>query len=345
MPAVRRPLSLCALATALLLAGCTGTGDEPSPSRAPRIAVDIPRSDSDFWNSFGARLAEDRTTAADTELLPVTFSDGDVQRLIDHLGAFRRAGAKGVVIAPQDTRAAAADLDRLAAADIGVVSVDTRPESGWVYMVVRADNRAHGTKACEFLGGKLGGKGSLVVLQDSLDSLNSYERSQAFARCMQSSFPKITVHRVDTGGSTEKAAAALKELLVTDPGLDGVYLQGGSPFLEPVLTTLQARGRLVPAGRPGHLTVVSNDGTPPELAAIRTGLIDATVSQPVDLYAHYALFYAHAAATGRRFEPGPTDHGSTIVAIPNGLEDQLPATLVTRQNADDPALWGNRTLR
>ncbi|SDT08336.1 simple sugar transport system substrate-binding protein/ribose transport system substrate-binding protein [Streptomyces sp. TLI_053] len=341
---VRRSLPVPVLATALLLTSCTGSGGGPAAAGPPRIAVDIPRSDSDFWNSFGARLAEDRG-GPDTELLPVTFSDGDVHRLVDHLGEFRRAGARAVVVAPQDTRAAAADLDRLTAAGIGVISVDTRPEAGSVYMVVRADNRAHGTRACEFLGGRLGGRGSLVVLQDSLDSVNSYERSQAFGRCLQTSYPGTTVHRVDTGGSPKKAAEGLAQLLATDPGLGGIYLQGGSVFLEPVLETLQARGRLVPAGRPGHLTVVSNDGTPAELAAIRSGLIDATVSQPVDLYAHYALVYARAAAAGQHFAPGPTDHGSTVVTLPNGLEDQLPATLVTRQNADDPTLWGNRRTR
>jgi ribose transport system substrate-binding protein len=54
---------------------------------------------------------------------------------------------------------------------------------------------------------------------------------------------------------------------------------------------------------------------------------------------------------GKTFEPGPTDHDSTIVKIPNGLEDQLPAPLVTADGekiadietvaADDQSLWGN----
>ncbi|MDX3646127.1 sugar ABC transporter substrate-binding protein, partial [Streptomyces sp. MB09-02B] len=38
---------------------------------------------------------------------------------------------------------------------------------------------------------------------------------------------------------------------------------------------------------------------------------------------------------------GKTDHGSTIIEIPNGLEDQLPAPLVTKDNVDDKSLWGN----
>ncbi|MFI7299587.1 sugar ABC transporter substrate-binding protein, partial [Streptomyces sp. NPDC050121] len=29
------------------------------------------------------------------------------------------------------------------------------------------------------------------------------------------------------------------------------------------------------------------------------------------------------------------------IKIPNGLEDQLPAPLVTKDNVDDKTLWGN----
>ena len=66
------------------------------------------------------------------------------------------------------------------------------------------------------------------------------------------------------------------------------------------------------------------------------------MSQPADLYAKYALFYAQAALQGKTFQPGATDHNSTIVAIPNGLEDQLPAPLVTSDNVNDQSLWGNQ---
>ena len=54
------------------------------------------------------------------------------------------------------------------------------------------------------------------------------------------------------------------------------------------------------------------------------------------------LAACQAALQGKTFNPGPTDHDSTIVAIPNGLEDQLSAPLVTSENVDDPKLWGNQ---
>ena len=40
---------------------------------------------------------------------------------------------------------------------------------------------------------------------------------------------------------------------------------------------------------------------------------------------------------------GPSDHGSVIIKLPNGFEDQLPAPLVTKDNVDDKSLWGNKS--
>jgi simple sugar transport system substrate-binding protein/ribose transport system substrate-binding protein len=113
-------------------------------------------------------------------------------------------------------------------------------------------------------------------------------------------------------------------------------------FLAPTLQVLKSKGKLIPTGQPGHIAIVSNDGIPQEYAAIKSGQIDATVSQPADLYAQYALYYAKAALAGKTFKPGPTDHGSVIVTYGDGnLEDQLPAPLVTKANVDDKSLWGN----
>ncbi|NUR86882.1 MAG: sugar ABC transporter substrate-binding protein, partial [Nonomuraea sp.] len=122
----------------------------------------------------------------------------------------------------------------------------------------------------------------------------------------------------------------------------GIYMHAGGVHLAPTLQVLKQKGLLVPPTDPKHVFVVSNDGIPQEFEAIRKGDIDATVSQPADLYAKYAMFYAKAAIDGKTFKPGPTDHDSTIIQLPNGLEDQLPAPLVTKDNVDDKALWGNQ---
>jgi len=91
-----------------------------------------------------------------------------------------------------------------------------------------------------------------------------------------------------------------------------------------------------------------------ELKNIKAGVIDATVSQPADLYAKIALGYLKDAIAGKTYRPGPTDHNSTIIQVrPGVLEDQLPAPLVTADGAtfgpvssvtaDDRSLWANNS--
>jgi ABC-type sugar transport system substrate-binding protein len=334
------------VAGVVLLAGATAACNRGSStagtatSAKPKIGIDLPRADSDFWNSYAQYVRRD-ISAQDISALPISNSQNDVTKLVANVQVFENTGAKAIVMAPQDTGAITSTLGKLADKKIPVVSVDTRPDSGKVYMVVRADNKAYGTKACEFLGKQLGGKGKVAELEGALDSINGRDRSEAFAACMKKEFPGITVYPLATNWDGSVASSKLQTLLAQHKDINGIYMQAGGVFLQPTLALLKQKGLLKPAGTAGHISIISNDGIPQEFDAIRKGQIDATVSQPADLYAKYALYYAKAAAAGKTFKAGPTDHNSTIVQLPNGLEDQLPAPLVTKKNVDDKSLWGN----
>jgi simple sugar transport system substrate-binding protein/ribose transport system substrate-binding protein len=346
MDMTRRAALALALAAGLAAAGCNSS--DPSPGggtdagASAQIAVDLPRADSDFWNSY-AKYIPRFAQETGINLMTPTNSQNDIAKLVANAQALTSQGAKAIVMAPQDTGAIASTLDTLATKKIPVVSVDTRPDKGKVFMVVRADNRAYGQKACEFLGEKLGGQGKVIEFQGSLSSVNGRDRSEAFAECMSSKYPGITVFAEPTEWEGAKASAALQTRLAQHPDIKGIYMQAGGVFLAPTLQLLRSRDLLVAPEDSKHIFIVSNDGIPQEFEAIRKGEIDATVSQPADLYAKYALFYAKAAVEGKTFQPGPTDHDSTIIDVGNGtLEDQLPAPLVTKDNVDDQALWGNQ---
>jgi simple sugar transport system substrate-binding protein/ribose transport system substrate-binding protein len=330
-------LALVAFATACNRGSSTASG---SGGSKPAIGIDLPRSDSDFWNSYAQYLNKDIKSDG-TNTLPLSNSQNDITKLVANVQVFENTGAKAIVMAPQDTGAIASTLDTLESKKIPVVSVDTRPDKGSVYMVVRADNKAYGTKACEYLGKQLGGKGKVAEFQGALDSVNGRDRSEAFASCMKTKYPNIKFYELPTDWKGDVASAKLQSLLAQHPDLNGIYMQAGGVFLQPTLALLKQKGLLKPTGTKGHITIVSNDGIPQEFDAIRKGEIDATISQPADLYAKYALYYAEAAAAGKTFKPGATDHDSTIIKLPNGLEDQLPAPLVTKANVDDKSLWGN----
>jgi ABC-type sugar transport system substrate-binding protein len=328
---------------ALAAAGCnrgSSNNNSGSGSSAGKVGIDLPRSDSDFWNSYAKYINAD-VTSMKLDALPPSNSQNDITKLAANVQALQAQGAKVIVMAPQDTGAVASTLDQLAGKNIPVVSVDTRPDKGKVYMVVRADNKAYGQKACDFLGGKLKNTGTVVEFEGDLTSINGRDRSDAFGQCMSSKYPGIKVLAEPTEWKGDVASAKLQDAL-NQGTVNGIYMQAGGVFLAPTLALLQQKNLLVPPTDPKHIFIVSNDGIPAEFTAIKAGQIDATVSQPADLYAKYALVYAQDALQGKTFQPGPTDHQSNIISIPNGLEDQLPAPLVTSDNVDDQSLWGNQ---
>ncbi|MDQ0688958.1 ABC-type sugar transport system substrate-binding protein [Streptomyces achromogenes] len=338
---------VCALT---LLSACAGgSGTSAGSDGKPLVGVDYPRSDTDFWNSY---IKYTPQSAKELGLsLKTTNSQNDVAKLTANAQTFISQGVKGLAMAPQDTAAIAPTLAQLEAKKIPVVTVDTRPDSGNVFMVVRADNRAYGEKACQYLGTKLAGKGKVVMLEGGLDSINGRDRTEAFNDCMKKNFPDIKVFGEATNWDGAVAAQKLQTDLTANPDIKGVYMES-SFALAGTLQVLKQKGLLVGPEDKKHVFVVSNDGIPEELKSIAAGKIDATVSQPADLYAKYALYYLKAAIDGKTFKPGKTDHDSTIVQVRDGLlEDQLSAPLVTADGgtyggvpslkSDDKSLWGN----
>jgi ribose transport system substrate-binding protein len=183
--------------TAVLAAGCSsansgsGSGGGGGGSSHPLVGVDYPRSDSDFWNAYIKYVPQ---MAGQLGLkLKITNSQNDISKLADNVQTLVAQGVKGVVIAPQDTAAVIPTLAQLDSKHIPVVSVDTRPDSGKVYMVVRADNKAYGTKACKYIGDTLHGTGSVVMFEGDLASINGRDRTEAFNACMKQNYPNMKV--------------------------------------------------------------------------------------------------------------------------------------------------------
>jgi ABC-type sugar transport system substrate-binding protein len=311
------------------------------------IGVDYPRSDSDFWNAYIRYVPQMATTLGAT--IKTSASGNDITKLNANADSLVAEGAKALVLAPQDTAGIIPELSKLAGENIPVVTIDTEPDSGKVFMIVRADNKAYGTKSCNYIGTQLKGVGNVVEFEGDLASVNGRDRSTAFGACMAANFPKIKVFAEPTKWDTPTAIGQLNTVLAGNK-IQGLYMQA-SIYLSATLADLSSKGLLKPAGSAGHIVMVSNDGVKAEFTAIQAGQLDATIDQPADLYAKYGLFYAQQALAGKTYAVGPTDHNSNIVTAADGdLEDQLPASLVTVDGAypgsvksTDPSLWGNQS--
>ncbi|MFE7859156.1 sugar ABC transporter substrate-binding protein [Streptomyces sp. NPDC057403] len=333
-----------AASASLALAACGSTKDTGSGSTGGggtgKVGVILPLLTSPFWQSYNDYVPK-MATSEGVDALKTVNSNSDPSQQITDIDNQLNQGVKGLVVAPLDSAAIEAGLKQAKRKGVPVVAVDVAPDKGKVAMVVRADNVAYGTKACDYLGAHIT-SGKVVQIMGDLASVNGRDRSEAFRSCVKKKYPKLKVLEIPAKWESDTAASKLDTLLNANPDIKGIYMQAGGVYLAPTLQTLKSKNMLKAAGSKGHIVIVSNDGIPQEFEAIRKGEIDATVSQPADAYAKYGMYYIKAAMQGKTFQPGPTDHDSTIVKLPGGmLEDQLPAPLVTKSNVDDPKLWGN----
>lgn len=326
---------------ALFAAALALAAGSAAAADAPKVGVDLTTLTSPFWTSY-AKYLEEEAAAQGIELLAPINSEFDTSKQITGIQNLINLGAQGIIFSPFESAAAGTVLKAGQTAGVPVVAVDVAPTAGPVAIVVRADNLAYGRKACEFIGEHVK-EGPVVQIMGDQASINGRDRGVGFRECLKQ-FPNLTLLEIPTKAwSGEDAAAGLDALLNATPDLKAIYMHAGGVFLAPTLQTLKRKGLLKPAGEEGHIVIVSNDGIPQEFEAIRNGEIDATVSQPADLYAKYGLQYVKEAIGGKTFAPGPTDHDSTIVEVaPGVLEDQLAAPLVTKENVDDKSFWGNQ---
>ncbi len=339
--AVRRSILRTAI-PAVLTAACVASlamGSAAQAADIGKVGLGLPLLTSPFWESYNNYLPKYAKQMGIDILAPVNSNNDPAQQITD-MNNMVNLGAKGIVVGPIDSAAISRALDNAAAKDVKVVAVDVAPTQGKVAMVVRADNHAYGEKACKYIGEHVK-SGKVVQIMGDLASVNGRDRSEAFRGCLRK-YPGLSLLEIPAAWKGDVAATALDSLLTANPDVKAIYMQAGGVYLSPTLQTLRRKQMLFPVGNAKHIVIVSNDGIPQEYEAIRRGEIDATISQPADLYAKYGLYYIKAALEGKTFKPGPTDHDSTIVQLsPGVLEDQLPAPLVTKANVDDKNLWGN----
>jgi ABC-type sugar transport system substrate-binding protein len=278
---------------------------------------------------------------AGLETMPATNANGDAGKQISDMQNLIASGANGILVNPTDSRAIIPALKAAESSEIPVVAIDMAPAGGKVAMIVRADNVMMGRMACEQLGAAIGGKGKVLSLLGDQATTNGRERTKGFSDCMAQKFPSVEIIEQPTNWRADKTATATQTVLGSTPDLAAIYLQSDSVMLNSVLNALKAVGKLKPRGQDGHVVAVSIDGTPYALQQMRAGYLDAIVAQPLNGYATHGVEYLKRAIAKETFSPGPTNHNSTIVMQDGNPVDFLSAPLVTPDNVDDKALWGN----
>ena len=331
-------LGLAAISTAALAA-------DPVPDNLPKFKAGLSTSflGSPFFVALTTLTTQAAKTAGLTWLQPAD-AQSDPGKQIADIQTLVNSGARGLIVVPRDSDAIAPALEYAASRSVAVVAIDVGINTGHAAMTVRADNHSMARTACEAVGAALGNKGKVLELQGDLLNSSGRDRTDGFELCISLKFPNIKIISRPTRWEQARAADATQIILTANPDIGAIYMESGSIMLPGVLSVLHQAGRNQKAGEPNKIFLVAIDGSPYELQMIRSGDLDATVSQPLNLYAQWGVDYLRRAVKGETFRIGLTAHGSQIVKNSAGnLEDLVPAPLVTSRNVDDPTLWGNLT--
>jgi simple sugar transport system substrate-binding protein/ribose transport system substrate-binding protein len=334
-----------AVAAVAVLAACGSTnGTGGTTNSTPKIGVVLTYNFPGFWGNYlsyesqyesqqGVKLVGPLVANVEAKGNEAAQQITDVKTLISQ-------GVQALIINPADSAAIAPALDYAKSKNIPVVTVDVAPSQGSVYMIVRADNTAYGTKSCDYIASHASGPGTIAMVEGDLTSLNARDRATGCTSVISSKYPNFQVKAYETKDwGTDPAVQNATTALTAISDLRGIYVHWSVPE-DGILAAEKQKNKKV--------LLVGNDGAPHECDLIRSKQLDATIDQPADKYAYYAIYYAKQAIGGTKYSDGQsTDHASKIVTVQGNLEDALAAPLVTlagdngSTQVDSNTLWCN----
>ena len=341
------------LAVVAMLAAC-GSGSTPggTTTTSMKIGVVLTYNFPGFWGNYlkyeDTYKSQLGVTLVGPLVANVEAKGNEAAQQITDVKSLISQGVQALIINPADSAAIAPALDYAKSKNIPVVTVDVAPSAGNVYMIVRADNTAYGFKSCDYIASKAGGSGTIAMVEGDLTSLNARDRASGCTNVISQKYPNLKVKAYETKDwGTDPAVQNATTALTAISDLKGIYVHWSVPE-DGIIAAMKSKGKYADVGAANHIPLVGNDGSPHECDLIRGNQLDATIDQPADKYAYYAIYYAKQAISGTKYSEGQaTDHSSKIVNVAGNLEDALAAPLVTlagdagSTQVNDASLWCN----
>ena len=336
------PVAAAVVAAVTLIAACsssnssssssgTGTGTANSTASAASgtttIGVDLTYNSTAFWAAY-INYETQYASQLHIKLLGPLLAAANASLQNQQIQDLVNEGAKAIIVNPETATSLGPAIAYASAHHVQLISVDTIVGVGKVYMVVRASNTIYGLDACAYISSKVK-SGYVLDLEGDLTSSNGADRTNAFDQCMTANDPNVHVLK-DPTVWTEATAVTDAQNAVNAYGSDlkAIYAQWSSPDLGvlPLLASKHLTGKVL---------VVSDDGVPFEMCDISKGSLDASQSQPANLYAYWALKYALDAANGVTLKAGDPGGGAPALQMvtyagDSNLGDPMVAPFVTK---------------
>jgi len=249
----------------------------------------------------------------------------DVNAAVTALDQIIAKKPAGIAVTAMDAKAYEPSINKAIEQGIPVITFDSDSPMSKRISFIGTQNYSAGVTAARYIGEKLGGKGKVAALT-TLAQNNIKERTDGFQDTIKSEFPGIELVQVADAGTDQVAAAtAAANLLRSNPDIQ--YL-----FCALVTASVGAQQALTEAGKKGQAKIVAFDTDAVTLDAIKSGDVDASISQAPWAMGYWAMNYLYFIKNGL---VNPVDNWQEkgYPAIP--VTADSGSTVVTKDNADN----------
>jgi ribose transport system substrate-binding protein len=201
---------------------------------------------------------------------PADFAAPEQIPIVNAITA-QRPGA--VLIAPTDTHALIAPMQQMKSAGIKVIQVDTTvSDSSIAAASISSDNEQGGAKAADEMDKLIGGKGSVIVMNEQPGVSTTEARIKGFLQEIKK-YPGIKALSTQyVGDNPAKAAAAITSVYAAHPDLAGVFATN-------VLVAQGVDTGLKTAHAASKVKIIGYDADPTQVSDLKSGVVEALIAQ------------------------------------------------------------------
>ncbi|MHB8063783.1 MAG: sugar ABC transporter substrate-binding protein [Ruminiclostridium sp.] len=229
-----------------------------------------------------------------------------------------------IILSPNNSDELVPGVKKANDAGIPVITVDSLVSKGAdVAVAVHFDNEAGGAMAAKYIQ-DIYKSGKVLENQGAQGAYHATMRGNGFFNQIGSD-SNFEVIRKDCQWSAENAQTITADVVTANSDLKAIMSHNGE-MARGIIAGLKQLGKLKKVGEEGHIGVVAVDGTPIELQQIRDGEQDASINQDPLVMGSTALKAAADFLNGKAVEK----------------DISTPPSLITKENVDDPQLWGNK---
>lgn len=237
------------------------------------IAV-IPKGTANMWWATVRQGAEAAAKESGARVLwtgPEMETDREKQ--IQAVDDALVRGVDAVVLGPNDFKALARSVEKIAGGGIPCVIIDSPVDSDAYDAFAGTDNYAGGAEGARRLGAAMSGHGNVVIQQFVQNSASTEERARGFRETLAREFPEITVADEQYClGTVEDARQRTTDMLARLGDVDGIFAVNHP-------SSVGAYKALQTSGRASEIRFVGFDSDPVLLEGIERGEVEALVVQ------------------------------------------------------------------